>query len=339
MSIESNLEEGVNDNGKDTMKDIFGENSDSEASDNEVAPVVSKEVSSKKSEIENIFGEDSDSDSDYEGSSSVNTKDNVAPKAREVTDENIMDFMYEEGDEIKTSQSKLKATHAKICIPNSHKLSAEASTFTLKLPNFLKIQTNPYNKQTHHEDAEASLFAGATSMVRWSYKYDHNGEVELDEKGAPVRESNARLVKWSDGSYQLLVGQEVFESSTFAMADRYCCAYVDDSLIVLCLTSVLYLFICMCCSYLYTQRKSAPPAASDPASAAVTEQEQQEIKTDTCLECVGTSMERIVLRPSSVVSASHARLSLAIAEKYSRKTKYVDRTAILSAIYLYLTFI
>ena len=74
-------------------------------------------------------------------------------------------------------------------------------------------------------------------------------------------------------------------------------------------------------SYLYTQRKSAPPDADDPAGEGLSEEERAEILTDTCLECVGSAAERLVLRPSSVVSASHARLSLAIAEKYSRKTK------------------
>lgn len=75
------------------------------------------------------------------------------------------------------------------------------------------------------------------------------------------------------------------------------------------------------CSYLYTQRKSAPPDPSDPAAEKVGEEERSEIKTDTCLECVGAATERIVLRPSSVASAAHARHSLAIAAKYSRKTK------------------
>ena len=74
-------------------------------------------------------------------------------------------------------------------------------------------------------------------------------------------------------------------------------------------------------SFIYTQRKSALPDDDDPASKDVTEDEHEEIKKDTCLECVGSATERVVLRPSSVVSAAHARLSLAISEKYTRKTK------------------
>ena len=29
-----------------------------------------------------------------------------------------------------------------------------------------------------------------------------------DEQGKPIRESNARIVKWSDGTYQLLIGED-----------------------------------------------------------------------------------------------------------------------------------
>ncbi len=33
----------------------------------------------------------------------------------------------------------------------------------------------------------------------------------VDEEGNSVRESNARFVRWSDGSLQLLVGDEVLD--------------------------------------------------------------------------------------------------------------------------------
>ena len=33
----------------------------------------------------------------------------------------------------------------------------------------------------------------------------------MDEEGNQVRESNARFVRWSDGSLQLVVGDEVMD--------------------------------------------------------------------------------------------------------------------------------
>ena len=218
-STSGKVEEGGgangNDEGKDTTKAIFGSDSESDAEEEPKAPVAVAE-DSKTSAMENIFGQDSDSDSD--SSSSVKDEENASVMKKE-NGENNMDFMYEEGDG-SSSQPKQKATHAKICIPDTKKIADQASTFSVRLPNFLKMQTNPYNKQLHHEEAEAALFLGATSMIRWRHKLNQNGDVELDTMGLPVKESNARLVKWSDGSYQLLVGQEVFDSSTFPVPDR-----------------------------------------------------------------------------------------------------------------------
>jgi RNA polymerase-associated protein LEO1 len=223
--VTSKVEEEGTGTNNDMAKeiDIFG--SDSEDSDGEAGPVAKAEVPSSTNALKSIFGDDSDSESDIdkEKDSTQPDKDHTAPMTKAVSGENNMDFMFEEGEGeggAQSSQSKQLATHAKICIPESTKISEQVHTFSLRLPNFLKMQTNPHNKLAHHESAEAAQFQGATSMIRWRHKLDQKGEVELDDKGLPVRESNARLVKWSDGSFQLLVGQEVFDSSTFPVADR-----------------------------------------------------------------------------------------------------------------------
>lgn len=58
----------------------------------------------------------------------------------------------------------------------------------------------------------------AGALIRWRWKQDSRGEIVRsilsrypqirDAKGKPMRESNARIVKWSDGSYQLLIGDD-----------------------------------------------------------------------------------------------------------------------------------
>ena len=50
-------------------------------------------------------------------------------------------------------------------------------------------------------------------MIRWRYKLDYNGDIELDNDGQPVKESNARLVKLMNGTYKLLVGDATFYTS------------------------------------------------------------------------------------------------------------------------------
>lgn len=58
---------------------------------------------------------------------------------------------------------------------------------------------------------EDDEFKFTTNIMRWRHKRDNLGRLETDDGGRPTRETNSRLVKWSDGSMQLLVGDEAFD--------------------------------------------------------------------------------------------------------------------------------
>ncbi|CAN0412555.1 unnamed protein product, partial [Laminaria digitata] len=63
---------------------------------------------------------------------------------------------------------------------------------------------------------EADEFKFTTNIIRWRHKRDHLGRLDMGEggggsNGLPARETNTRLVKWSDGSIQMLVGDEAFD--------------------------------------------------------------------------------------------------------------------------------
>lgn len=94
----------------------------------------------------------------------------------------------------------------------------------LRLPAAFGIQTKPYDKSTFSEEAELQELAEkkrltrSEALIRWRWKRDSDGNIVLfilydhskirDARGKPIRESNARIVKWSDGTYQLLVGED-----------------------------------------------------------------------------------------------------------------------------------
>ena len=97
----------------------------------------------------------------------------------------------------------------------------DAGSITVQMPNFVKIQPAPYNNRTHDGTQESNKFTGATSMLRWRYKYNSLGEILLDAAGQPQVESNARLVRWSDGTMQLIVGSEAFDTSLVNRQNTY----------------------------------------------------------------------------------------------------------------------
>ncbi|CAN7981325.1 unnamed protein product [Ixodes pacificus] len=83
----------------------------------------------------------------------------------------------------------------------------------VKLPNFLSVDTRPYDPQWYEdevdedevldEEGRARLKLKVENTVRWRYIYD--------KLGNPVRQSNARIIKWSDGSMSLHLGSEIFD--------------------------------------------------------------------------------------------------------------------------------
>lgn len=83
----------------------------------------------------------------------------------------------------------------------------------VKLPNFLSVDTRPYDPQWYEdevdedevldEEGRARLKLKVENTVRWRYVYD--------KMGNPVRQSNARIIKWSDGSMSLHLGSEIFD--------------------------------------------------------------------------------------------------------------------------------
>lgn len=86
-----------------------------------------------------------------------------------------------------------------------------------KLPNFLSIQSHPYDPlwyedeidegEVHDEEGRQRLKLKVENTIRWKKMID-------ESTGEITRESNARIVKWSDGSSSLHLGDEVFDITT-----------------------------------------------------------------------------------------------------------------------------
>lgn len=53
------------------------------------------------------------------------------------------------------------------------------------MPNFLKVQLNPYNSATHSTEEETTQFdKNVQALIRWRFKYDKNGNVLLGNTGS-----------------------------------------------------------------------------------------------------------------------------------------------------------
>jgi len=84
----------------------------------------------------------------------------------------------------------------------------------VKLPNFLSVESRPFDGETYEdemddeatqqdEEGRTRLKLKVENTIRWRQGFD--------KEGHSIKESNARIVKWSDGSYSLHLGNEIFD--------------------------------------------------------------------------------------------------------------------------------
>eukprot|EP00618_Florenciella_parvula_P024924 CAMPEP_0119482780 /NCGR_PEP_ID=MMETSP1344-20130328/10484_1 /TAXON_ID=236787 /ORGANISM="Florenciella parvula, Strain CCMP2471" /LENGTH=396 /DNA_ID=CAMNT_0007517219 /DNA_START=144 /DNA_END=1334 /DNA_ORIENTATION=- len=94
-------------------------------------------------------------------------------------------------------------------IPNLPRPRRSSSVHMTRLPNVLGFREKEFTPEAFAESEDGQRFH--RNLALWRYKRDEFGEVMRDADKHPIRESNSRLVKWSDGSMQLFVGNEPYE--------------------------------------------------------------------------------------------------------------------------------
>ncbi|KAJ9475382.1 RNA polymerase-associated protein LEO1 [Pseudozyma hubeiensis] len=92
-----------------------------------------------------------------------------------------------------------------------------------RIPHFLRYVTTPFDADNWDDEQEEKMLleegfnsgfgndVGAASLLRTSNTIRWRYTDQVDEDGAKVPESNARIVRWSDGTMSLQVGSELFD--------------------------------------------------------------------------------------------------------------------------------
>ncbi|XP_028926778.1 RNA polymerase-associated protein LEO1 isoform X3 [Ornithorhynchus anatinus] len=85
--------------------------------------------------------------------------------------------------------------------------------YFVKLPNFLSVEPRPFDPQYYEDEFEDEEMLDEEGRTRLKLKVENTirWRTRRDEQGNDIRESNARIVKWSDGSMSLHLGNEVFD--------------------------------------------------------------------------------------------------------------------------------
>lgn len=83
----------------------------------------------------------------------------------------------------------------------------------VKLPNFLSVETRPFDNETYEDeiDEEETLDEEGRQRIKLKVSNTIRWREYIDEAGNAAKDSNARMIKWSDGSMSLHLGSEIFD--------------------------------------------------------------------------------------------------------------------------------
>ena len=158
-----------------------------------------------------LFGEDSDEDN-----SQQNERDHKAQGFQRPAHSLRDDRDDESDDEDQPDQRHqrpigppLQLTAELVDLP------ARDSIRLVRLSNILGLESQAYDRSTfqvsqeYYVDEQGTRRIKLTNQLRWREAVDDDGHL--------IRQSNARFVQWEDGSWQLLLGDEVLDMKELDM--------------------------------------------------------------------------------------------------------------------------
>ena len=176
-----------------------------------------------------VLSQDEDDDDDGPAPSAPTATGAAADEAGE-DDEDVGD-LFGSDDDGAGSDAGFGASQADgvpsgepldFALPRQPRPADDAKLFLTKLPNIIKIQPRPFDPETYQEEDDLLTTGGdglgaslgmaasrnvAANMIRWR------------ETASGGMQSNTKIVKWSDGSMTLHVGNEVLKCMVNSMPE------------------------------------------------------------------------------------------------------------------------
>jgi len=258
---------------------------------------------------------DEDDDDDENDDENKNDEDNAEGKSKDDEkkansdqDEDDVEF-DEKGAAIvgsaapKKPRQKIARKLKNMTVIQSTRPKSNVTLHITKLPNLVGIQPDAFEHDSYSPATEEKEYNGYEhNMIRWKYKRNENGEyVRNPATGKVERESNARLIKWEDGSMSLHVGAETFVCDQIPPpGDKKIAGVYPGSKN----------------GYLYLSQKATFRTEVDDV--------EEEEDGGTVLECMGPIISRITPRPSSLQSESHKALTMAVRQRVMKRAKIVE---------------
>ncbi|KAF5373250.1 hypothetical protein D9615_007458 [Tricholomella constricta] len=176
------------------------------------------ELQEDDEEMDDLFGNDEVEDAKQQQSASspsASVPDSERLPSPERERRQALEYEEEEiPPEIAVEVKEAEVSFPNLPVPKG----SDGSNWVIRMPNFVKVDSKPFHPDTYmgpeHEDEESQLAENmrersmsiklkVENTVRWRWM--------KDEVGVERRQSNSRIIRWSDGTLSLRLGKELFD--------------------------------------------------------------------------------------------------------------------------------
>ncbi|KAJ8515711.1 hypothetical protein ONZ45_g6884 [Pleurotus djamor] len=173
-------------------------------------------------EMTDLFGNDNDvleiKHDENAATPSTSANDQESDRLPTPEQEHRRALEYDEDDEIPPDLA-VEVREANVAFPNIPVPKAsDGENWVIRMPTFVQVDSKPYHPDTYigpeHDDEELqhtenmreksmTIKLKVENTVRWRWIKDQNGHER--------KQSNSRVIRWSDGSMSLRLGKELFD--------------------------------------------------------------------------------------------------------------------------------
>merc|ERR1711953_1629185 len=113
-------------------------------------------------------------------------------------------------------EQKQEETRIEVQIPKINTNLGDNIHF-VRFPNFLSVEPRPFDAEYYEDEADDELDEEGRTRLKLKVENTIRWRKITDASGNETTQSNARIVKWSDGTQSLIVGNEKFDMNTMPL--------------------------------------------------------------------------------------------------------------------------
>ncbi|KAG5647900.1 hypothetical protein DXG03_007824 [Asterophora parasitica] len=169
-------------------------------------------------EMDDLFGNDEVEDAKQQESAaspSASAPDSERLPSPERERRQALEYEEEEiPPEIAVEVKEAEVSFANLPVPKG----SDGSNWVIRMPNFVKVDSKPFHPDIymgpeHDEEelAQAESQRERSMTIKLKVENTLRWRWTKDESGVERRESNSRVIRWSDGTLSLKLGKELFD--------------------------------------------------------------------------------------------------------------------------------